>query len=82
MSRTTQTTQKVATTVHLVTQAPTSKTEVKLYYEIRLRVPSVNTTSLGIDHVVIKQSSSPYFQQEAAALMRLFRLCIYLFIYF
>jgi hypothetical protein len=38
-----------------------------------------NATSLGIAYLVIQHSSSPWFQQEAVALLRLNRL-IYIYI--
>jgi len=41
---------------------------------------NVKAISLGIDHLVIKQSSCPWFHQEAVSLMGLIRF-IYLFIY-
>jgi hypothetical protein len=34
----------------------------------------VEAISLGVDHLVIKQSSSPWFQQEAVSLIGLLRL--------
>jgi len=41
---------------------------------------SVKTTSLGLAHLVIKHSRSPWFQKTAVALVGLIRF-IYLFIY-
>jgi hypothetical protein len=52
-------------------------------YTSVLRDLSVNVTSLGIAHLVIKHSISPWFHQQAVALvglMRLIYLLIYLFI--
>lgn len=40
----------------------------------------VEAISLGVDHLVIKQSSSPWSHQEAVSLMGLIRF-IYLFVY-
>jgi hypothetical protein len=37
--------------------------------EIVLNDPSVNATSLGIAHLVIRHTSSPWFYQQAVALM-------------
>ena len=43
-------------------------------------ITHVKAISLGIDHLVIKQSRSPWSHQEAVSLMELIRL-IYLLIY-
>jgi hypothetical protein len=64
-------------------QECSSRTTVKKVQK-SLRMAHTHTThakavSLGIDHLVIKQSSSPWFYQEAVSLMGLIRL-IYLFI--
>jgi hypothetical protein len=42
--------------------------------EIASLVPHVDATSLGITRLVIKDSSCPWFHQEAIALMGLIRL--------